>query len=554
MAQLISWLKYVGARDVDGDPVDSGAAYFYQPGTTNTRVAVFSDADGLVVQSQPVTLDAGGRASVWVSGACRIEIQDSDGEVIAVGDRGNTVAAGAVEIENAGFTGTSLTTGQQVAGGRTDLNTALTSATTSVNGTDFKYKEAGGTSSRDLHKAIGRWVTPQDFGALANDLNDDTTAVQAAITRAMAANKGVWLEPGTYRITAALTVTGATGAGIIIAGADRANCIIKNMSTSGNALTVDLSSAIESHIVLRNFSVTANTTSSGSAITITNGSGVLFERVNVALHRIGYDTSAVSHSYLEDCLVTSTDSNSACKGFKLGAHATASKCRVTAATAGKGFSAEGQYAEIRSCRVIASTTAFDVAAADVAIYDSFSSSATTGFNIGAYARAAVIGCRGSSNTTDLTVNSSATILAEHNNNFTTYSNTGATPGNMARRLTRQTTVSSASGTPTYTPSNTPNSINVFESSAAAGATATLANIASTAAWQPGDELHIVLVRDAAANNLTFTTIGTIYDDAATLALATNFVTVQAKTQVHVFFRWTGAAMELISLSAGATIT
>ena len=56
MAALTAWLKFSGARKSDGTPVASGTVYFYQPGTTNTQVTVYSDKDGTTAITQPLTL------------------------------------------------------------------------------------------------------------------------------------------------------------------------------------------------------------------------------------------------------------------------------------------------------------------------------------------------------------------------------------------------------------------------------------------------------------------------------------------------------------------
>jgi len=501
MASLISWLAYSGARKSDGTAVASGRAYFYQPDTTATQVSIYSDDDGLVALSQPVTLDAGGRAVVYAKVPCRVEIQDSSGATVKVEDRANTIAAGQVELEVAGFTGTSLTTGQQVAGGRTDVATALGTLGTSFGGTDGKYAESSTATSRYMYAAIGKWVSPSDFGAAGNDSNDDTTPFQQAITRAMAANKPVWIEPGTYRITSGLSVQGSSGAGLVIEGADRANCVIKNMSTSNTALTIDLSSAIESHIILRNFTITADSTSSGTAIKFTHGDGPALYRVRTALHRIGIDVQAVSHAFVEDCLVDSTDGNSAGKAIRLGAHGTAYKCRVTSASNGKGIALDGAYGTARDCKVIAASsgTAIDMATADGTVKDCYVAGASTGIAMAAVARGKIIGNSFSGNTTDISINASATAFVEHSNTYSTLTDTSKVGHAWLkdRRVpTRRTSASSAAAGPSFTPDPT-YPINQFTASNAGAITITI-NATATTNLAVGDHLTIVIVYGGAA--------------------------------------------------------
>ncbi len=421
MASLISWLAHAGARDSAGNAVASGTAWFYQPGTTTTQVPIYSDALETTAISQPVTLDAGGRAKVYTNVPARIEVLQAAGTSVltmVVDDKSNTVRAEQVEIENAGFSGVS-STGTETAGGETSLQAVLSLAQTSMGGTDWKYTESASATARTMRAAIGRWVTPQDFGALGDDSNDDTTAFQAAITRAMAANKGVWIEPGIYRINATLSCNGATAAGLIIAGASRADCIIKNMQSGAAALSIDLGSAIESSMLLRNFQVTANSTSTGAAIVVVNGDGITIEHATTALHRIGIDTSAVAHSYVEDCLVNSTDSNAASKGFRLGTHATLVKSRVTAATNGRGVSFEGTFGRSNYCRVAGASIGYDLTAADCITDFSVAASCTTGWAVGSVARSGATNCLGSGNTTDITVGATASSVVDVNNAFAT---------------------------------------------------------------------------------------------------------------------------------------
>lgn len=215
MASLIGWLANSGARKSDGTPVASGYAWFYQPGTTDTQVTVFSDADGLAAITQPVRLDAAGRASVFARDALQILIQDSARTTVRLYDRGNTVAAGQVEVENNVATGTSLTTGSQVTGGRTDLNTYLSSLSASFGAVDG-YVDMGGGTTRLLKDAIRSLshifdVTSQPYGAAGDGVTNDTTAVQAAITAANAASGGfVFFPPGTYVVTSLTIPTNIT--------------------------------------------------------------------------------------------------------------------------------------------------------------------------------------------------------------------------------------------------------------------------------------------------------------------------------------------------------
>lgn len=454
MAALCQWLCYSGARDEDGEPVASGSVYFLRPGTTSSTVTVYSDAAGEHAITQPVALDAGGRAKVFLNAVARVKVLDASGaEVVTVtsSDASNTIRAEQVELEVAGISGINPDTGATEDGAPTTLDVALE------------------TLAEDL-EVDDAWVRLMDY-ATGDGTTDDTTAFQTAITTAMGNNKGLWLDPGTYCIYSTLAVTGATGAGLVIKGANRATCIIKNMDTSNSALNIDLSSAIESHIELSNFTVTANTTSSGKGILITNGDGVKIERVNVALHRIGIDTTLVSYAAVENCLITSTDGNSAGIGIRLGAHGTARKCRITSCATGTGFVLAGTQSTARDCRVTsvttgtafsltgtysslgecsigtatsgislaaagaaavgciatAATTAITCGAADTLARGCTVTGATTGVSVGAFARVKLVDNNISGNTTDLSVNASATELQDRGNTWTNVTDTTNLP-------------------------------------------------------------------------------------------------------------------------------
>ena len=60
-ASLITSLALVGSRKADGSVNASGRVWFYQPGTT-TQAVVYSDADATAQATQPVSLDAAGKA------------------------------------------------------------------------------------------------------------------------------------------------------------------------------------------------------------------------------------------------------------------------------------------------------------------------------------------------------------------------------------------------------------------------------------------------------------------------------------------------------------
>lgn len=574
MASLCAWLKYSGARKVDGTVVASGRAWFYQPGTVSTQVTAYSDADGLVAITQPLTLDAAGRGTAYLKVASRIEVQEAvTFTQIAISDRANTVNAKQVEIENATVIGTDLVGGGQVLGGRTDLDTQITAMAASTGGSSFNYKESSTATARTLQAAIGGGeITFQDFGALGDDSADDTTAIQAAIARALVSNKAIRVEPGTYRITAALTANAATAAGLIIRGVNRADCKIKNMGTSTAALSVDLGSAIESHVVLENFSIITNTTSSAAAIVVVNGDGPILRNLYITGHRIGIDTSAVVYSEVEDVLVASTDSNAAGKGFRLGANATAYKCRAVQ-TNGKGFSFEGTYGRAISCRAAVtsgtgydlassftttfqsisagSTTGFSFTASDTAALSCYVTSSTNAFSVGAVARAGCVACLSTAAATaDFVTDASATEVADAGNKFTTRSH-GEYAGNQLLGIrqtviARSRTTSASAGGVNYTPDPRLGQLQVYVSTASSNV-ALAVQSTGTAGLIDGQVMTLVIENIASSGSPTVTpSYTTQYKGGVTSAIAVNFYRVDT-------FVWRAAASTWISTGNSGAI-
>lgn len=67
--------------DSSGQPLAAGKVYMYQPGTTITK-QTWQDAAQFILNTNPITLDAGGRAIIYGSGVYRQIVQDSIGNVI----------------------------------------------------------------------------------------------------------------------------------------------------------------------------------------------------------------------------------------------------------------------------------------------------------------------------------------------------------------------------------------------------------------------------------------------------------------------------------------
>lgn len=71
--------------DDNGDPLASGKVYFYEPGTT-TEKSVYSDSNGNTALSNPVILDAAGRAEIWYDGYYKSVVKDANDVTVSTTD------------------------------------------------------------------------------------------------------------------------------------------------------------------------------------------------------------------------------------------------------------------------------------------------------------------------------------------------------------------------------------------------------------------------------------------------------------------------------------
>lgn len=318
MASLVSWLAYSGARKSDGSVVSTGTAWFYEPGTTNTLVTVYSDADGLVPQANPVTLDAAGRCIAYLKAAARIEIYDSASALVETEQRSNTISSPQVEIENNAFTGVSLTTGSTTAGGRTDLNTAWDRLLESFGTTNFQVLKTGTTTPVNLKDAFSGIassvfynVKDAPYSAVANGTADDTTPIQDAIDACAAAGGGVvWFPTGTYKITSALTLTNNK---VSLWGPNARAAVIKQATNTAEVLTVNLGSASNGgqFIMGLGFDHSLNATNGVSFSSTSSGMKMLGCRVTARFTN-GVSDASLNGIYAQDCIFEIRGAGSCC--------------------------------------------------------------------------------------------------------------------------------------------------------------------------------------------------------------------------------------------------
>jgi hypothetical protein len=257
MAVNLSPVGGVAAQFFDnaGNVLTGGKLYTYAAGTTTPQIAYTTSA-GSVAWSNPIILDAAGRVSgsgeIWLTDGTQYKfiLRDSNDVLIATYDNIIGINSNFVNFTNeqeiqtatAGQTVFNLTTttyspgtnslsvfvdgvnqygpGAQYAFLETDADTvtfinglhvgALVKFTTSqlnssgaVDASQVSYDPPFVNSvPTNVEAKLAQTVSVKDFGAVGNNITDDTTAIQNAINATPAGGK-LYIPTGTYLITGA---------------------------------------------------------------------------------------------------------------------------------------------------------------------------------------------------------------------------------------------------------------------------------------------------------------------------------------------------------------
>ena len=298
MATLIGWLAGCGDRLDDGTPNASGSVQAFVPGTT-VQASVFGDSAESAPLSQPIPLDAAGKATVYANAPVDLQFNDSSGASLHSFVTANGLNARAIEVENAGFSGLS-NTGTVVAGGKTSLDAILSSLAASTGGADGLYQESAGATGIALSTALRDIaISVRSFQAKGDGSADDTSAIQTTINEVKRLGGGVvYFPPGNYLISSPLTLT--SGAGVLFVGAGQSSSMIKQI----NATAAGIAMTGCSGCGVRSLGLTHSSVSTAAAILVGNASSTISLAdvgVTPGKFRYGLSIDQTSPVSIRDC-------------------------------------------------------------------------------------------------------------------------------------------------------------------------------------------------------------------------------------------------------------
>jgi len=162
-----------------GAVLTGGKLYTYAAGTT-TPLASYTTSAGSTAWTNPIILDSAGRISgggeVWLTQNVVYKFLLKDSSDVLIGTYDNV-------------------------SGISDVTLPLSS-------NNVTYTPAGtGAVATTVQAKLRQTVSVKDFGAVGDGTTDDTAAIQAAITYAVATiGNNIYFPKGTYKVTATLTI------------------------------------------------------------------------------------------------------------------------------------------------------------------------------------------------------------------------------------------------------------------------------------------------------------------------------------------------------------
>lgn len=182
-----------------GVPLAGGKVYTFEAGTTTPK-ATYQDAAGTVESSNPIVLNARGEALAFWRGAYDVKVTDANGLTIyTVGNYQAPVMPDDLSADD----GTEQIAGTWFAGAKAKLSDLAAQGGAALMG----FVQTGiGAAGRSVQDKLRDSVSICDFGAKGNGNDDDSDAVQAALT-ALAPGGELIVPAGKFVLTKDIRIT-----------------------------------------------------------------------------------------------------------------------------------------------------------------------------------------------------------------------------------------------------------------------------------------------------------------------------------------------------------
>ena len=207
----------------DGVPLAGGLLYTYAAGTT-TPQTTYTTSAGVSTNTNPIVLNSAGRLAneIWLTEGVSYKFVLKTAVAVQIGSYDDISGANdfaAVFVDFAAPSGSSL----------------------------IGFLQAGtGAVARTVQSKLRDVVSVKDFGAVGDNSNDDTGAIQAAIDAVELAGGGVVYFPAApagYKITAALTIQ-KTGV-FLVGDGPKASILTPNFATGECVVFGDTNTLVE---------------------------------------------------------------------------------------------------------------------------------------------------------------------------------------------------------------------------------------------------------------------------------------------------------------------
>jgi hypothetical protein len=303
--------------DNNGNPLSGGKIFTYVAGTTTNQVT-YTNATGAIAHTNPIILDSAGRVpsgEIWLTDGLQYKFVITDSNNVLIGTYDNIVGINSnfvnftnqqeIQTATAGQTVFTLTTMQyqpatnslsvfvdgvnQYGPGAlyayVETNSTTVTFTAGLHvGAEVKFttsslnSSAGGDAfqisytppfvasvTTNVGEKLEQTVSVKDFGAVGDDVADDTAAIQAAIDYGAPLGKAIYFPAGVYRTTQTVGIlrTDPSQFGLHIVGENNIYTEIKADHSSGPVLALNRSFGCVHDIALT-ASTSRNTGAAGS--------------------------------------------------------------------------------------------------------------------------------------------------------------------------------------------------------------------------------------------------------------------------------------------------